>query len=174
MQNLKIFLLITFTLISIFVCGISISNSVNAIPREFLHNNYSFGPIVGHSENETGIVDWLMTGKWRSSLSNSIDIHNNQSSDAFNSAIEMIKPDGTARHSHTLTDFVIMNISNPDTNSTLYNGTSTISLQDGPAVDIPTTIEKTTDNNVFEIKIAAESINYHFGKFPLYGIRINH
>jgi hypothetical protein len=43
----------------------------------------------------------------------------------------MVKPDGTARHTHTLTDFVVVNVSHPDDNSTLYNGTSTLSLKDG-------------------------------------------
>ena len=38
-------------------------------------------------------------------------------------AIEMIKPDGTARHTHTLTDSVVLNVSHPDNNSTPYDGT---------------------------------------------------
>lgn len=173
MQNHTIMLFATFILISSIVYTGFLSNSANAIPTEFLHENYNFGSMVGHSENETGVIDWLLTGKWRSSLSDDIDAHNNQSSDAFNAAIEMIKPDGTAQHSHTLTDFVVRNVSNTDKNSTLYNGTSTISLQSGPAIHIPTIIEKTANNNVFEIKIDPESVDYHFGESPIYGIRID-
>ena len=50
----------------------------------------------------------------------------------------MIKPDGSARHNHTLTDFIVFNVSHPDNNSTIYNWTATISLQGGLATDIPT------------------------------------
>jgi len=86
-----------------------------------------------------------MNGNWRLKISNDTSIQNNQSSDVFNAAIEMVKPDGTTRHTHTMTDFVVLNVSHPDNNSTLYNGTSTISLQAGPATDIPTTLQKSND-----------------------------
>lgn len=171
MQKHKILLVATFILISSFAFTSYFSNSANAIPPELFHENYIFGPVVGLSENKTGEIDWIMTGEWRSSLSNDVDSHNNITSDAFNAEIEMIKPDGTARHGHTLTDFIVTNITNPDSNSTLYNGTSTISLRDGPAVDIPTTIQKSNDNSVFKIKVDPESVNYHFGELPMYGIK---
>jgi hypothetical protein len=61
-------------------------------------------------------------------------------------------------------------VSHPDNNSTLYNGTSTISLQAGPATGIPTTLQKSNDN-VIIINIDPESVDNHFGKLPLYGIR---
>ena len=93
-----------------------------------------------------------------------MDIQNNKTSDVFNAAIEMIKPDGTAKHTHTLTDFVVLNVSHPDNNSTLYNGTSTISLQAGPATDIPTSIQKSNDK-VIIINIDPESVDNHFGSY---------
>lgn len=88
----------------------------------------------------------------------------------------MIKPDGTGRHTHTLADFVVNSITHDDqNNSTVYNGTSTISLREGPAVHIPTTIEKSYNNNVFKITFDPESVDYHFGKSSLiYGISANH
>jgi hypothetical protein len=82
----------------------------------------------------------------------------------------MIIPDGPARHTHTLTDFVVLNVCNPDDNSTLYNGTSTISLQAGPITDIPTSIQK-SNGNVMIINIDPESVDNHFGRLPIYGIR---
>lgn len=163
----------TIIVLSSFAFTSYISNSANAIPRELVHDNYIFGPIVGLSENKTGEIGWIMTGEWRSSLSNDIDSHNNMTSDAFNAEIEMIKPDGTARHGHTLTDFIVTSTTNTVDNSTLYNGTSTISLRDGPAVDVSTTIQKTNDNSVFKIKVDPSGVNYHFGELPLYGIRAN-
>ena len=82
----------------------------------------------------------------------------------------MVKPDGTTRHTHALTDFVVLNVSLPDNNSMLYNGASTISLQAGPATNIPTSIQKSTDN-VIIINIGPESVDNHIGKLPIYGIR---
>ena len=171
MQNLKTLTLFGAAIIvSSFVYIGSISNSVIAIPPQFIDDQFVFGPIAGLSEDESGTVDWIMVGNWRLNIANDTDVQNNQSSDVFNAAIEMIKPDGTARHTHTLTDFVVLNVSNPDNNSTLYNGTSTISLQAGPATDIPTSIQKSNDN-VIIINIDPESVDNHFGKLPIYGIR---
>jgi len=103
---------------------------------------------------------------------NDTDVQNNQSSNVFNAGIDIIKPDGTARHTHTLTDFVVFNVTHPDNNSTIYNGTSTVSLQGGPATDIPTSIQKSNDN-VMTINIDPESVDNHFDNLPIYSISIN-
>ena len=172
MQNLKtLILLFAAIIVSSFVSIGSTSNPVMAIPPQFIDDQFVFGPIAGLSENESGSVDWIMVGNWRLNIPNDTDIQNNQSSDVFNAAIEMVKPDGTARHTHALTDFVVLNVSHPDNNSMLYNGTSTISLQAGPATNIPTSIQKSNDN-VIIINIDPESVDNHIGKLPIYGIRI--
>jgi hypothetical protein len=174
MHDFKILISIISLITSLMLIGY-LSNSVNAIPSDLLNHKDFFGPLVGVVENETGEVDWVMTGTWRSILANDTiaNINENatqynQSSGAFKAAIEMIKPDGTGRHTHTLTDFVILNTTrSDDSNSTIFNGTSTISLRDGPAVDIPTTIKRSNNGNVFVIGIDPESVDYHFGKSPL-------
>jgi hypothetical protein len=181
MNNLKTIISITLLISSLTFVGY-ISNSVIAIPSDLLNHKYVFGPLVGITSNDTGNVDWVLSGTWRSILSNDTVSNTNEnvslgnlSSGVFKAAIEMIKPDGTARHTHTLTDFVVMNATqNADSNSTTFNGTSTISLRDGPAVDIPTTIQRSANGNVFIITIDPESVDYHFGKSPLiYGISAN-
>ena len=176
MADIKMTISIISLITSLIFMGY-VSNSVNAIPSDILNHKDSFGQLVGVAENETGKVDWVMTGTWRSILANDTitNINENatlynQSSGAFKAAIEMIKPDGTGtgRHTHTLTDFNILNTTrSDDSNSTIFNGTSTISLRDGPAVDIPTTIQRSNSGNVFAIMIDPESVNYHFGKSPL-------
>ena len=66
----------------------------------------------------------------------------------------MIKPDGTGRHTHTLTDFIVNSTSKDDqNNSTIHNGTSTISLREGPVIDIPTAVIKSNNRNMFKIFI---------------------
>jgi hypothetical protein len=172
MQNFKI-LLFAALLLSGFASIGSISSSVKAIPSGLTEGTYIFGPIAGLAKNETGSVDWIMVGNWRSNLANNTDTQNNQSSNLFNAAIEMIKSDGTVRHTHTVTDFVVLNVSQPDSNSTLYTGTSTLSLREGPVEDVPTNIQKDNDNNVFQLMIDFASVDYHFGDLPLYGISSN-
>ena len=143
-----------------------------------------FGSLVGITANETRKVDWVMTGTWRSILAkdtfdnaNENVIQNNEPSGEFKASIEMIKPDGTGRHTHpyALTDFVVLNITSTDNgNYTNYNGTFTISLREGPAVDVPTTIQKSNNNSRFIIKTNPESVDYHSGNSSLiYGISIN-
>lgn len=155
-----------------------ISSFVFAIPSDLLNHKYVFGPLVGFTENDTGSVDWVLSGTWRSILTNDTredTNQNNQSSGAFKAAIEMIKPDGTSRHTHALTDFVVMNTTqNSDHNSTIFSGASTVSLREGPAVDIPTTVERSSNGNVFVITIDPKSVDYHFGNSSLmYGISAN-
>src|ERR1044072_5732722 len=131
MKYLKTVLSITLLISSLTFIGY-LSNSVNAIPSDILNHRDSFGPLVGISKNETGKVDWVMAGTWRSILANDTAANinanasqYNQSSGAFKAAIEMIKPDGTGRHTHTLTDFVILNTTRLDgSNATIFNGTS--------------------------------------------------
>lgn len=173
MQDYKVFLIAAALVISVFMVIGSSSSFVSANPPGFLDDTYSFGFITGHTENETGAIEWIITGNWRSSLTNDTDTDTNQSPHAFNAAIEMIKSDGTARHTHTLADFIVQSKSALDSNSTLYNGTSTISLREGPAVNVTTTLQKSNNNNVFELKIDPESVDYHFGELPIYGIRVN-
>jgi len=173
MKTLKtLTLLFAAILVSSFGYTEFISNPVMAVPPHLIDENFIFGPIAGLSQDESGAVDWIMVGNWRSNIINDTSVQNNQSSNVFNAAIEMIKPDGTARHTHTLTDFVISNVSHPDNNSTLYNGTSTISLQAGPVTDIPTSILK-SNNNVITLNIDPESVDNHFGKLPIYGVTVN-
>lgn len=75
----------------------------------------------------------------------------------------MIRPDGSARHTHTLTDFTLLDISSESgSNSTIFNGTSTVSLADGPALDIPTSV-KLSNDDLITIWIEPTSVNNHFG-----------
>ena len=181
MHNPKTILFITL-LISGFTSIGYLSNSVNAIPSDLLEHEYIFGPLVGITANESGNIDWVLTGTWRSVLTNDTITNTNanvtqfnQSSGAFKAAIEMIRPDGTDRHTHTLTEFVVINATqNTENNSTVFTGASTISLPDGIGVDIPTSIERSSNGNVFVLSIDPESVDYHFGKSPfIFGISAN-
>lgn len=171
MHKYKLSLLI----VSIFYLGsvIFVSPLVLAVPNELINDKHIFGHIVGLSVNETTGVDWLMFGNWRASVAalNDMPIQNISYADAFNAAIEMVKPNGSARHMHTITDFNIGSISQINDNSTVYNGTTTISLREGPVIDIPTRIQKSNDNSTIAIVIDPKSVDYHFGELPIFGIK---
>jgi len=154
------------------------SNHVNATQSDFRVFKSAFGPIIGLTVNDTGNVDWLMSGTWRSILTNNLTgnpVLYDHSPGTFTTAIEMIRPDGTDRHTHALTHFILTDrMQNADNNSTVINGTSTISLLGGPELDVPTTIERSNNGHVFVITIDPESVNYHFGKSPfIYGVSAN-
>lgn len=141
-----------------------ISNVAMALPFDFLDKTYVFGPIAGITEDENESTEWVLAGIWRASFPNSTDIaNNNTNGTTFNAAIEMIRPDGTARHTHTLTDFTMSSSSSESaSNSTIFNGTSTVSLADGPALDIPTSV-KLSNDDLISIWIDPLSVNSHFG-----------
>jgi hypothetical protein len=176
MVYLKTILYITFVMS--FLASIAyVSNPVHSIPSDLSTSKHAFGPLIGVTLNESGNVDWLLSGNWRSILTNDANGNNtqfNQSTGAFRAAIEMIKPDGTARHTHALTDFEVTK-TDQHSNATTFNGTSTISMANGPAVDIPTAIQRSDNGNVFKIMIDPKSVDYHFGNWSImYGISANH
>ena len=74
----------------------------------------------------------------------------------------MLKTRWTARHTYTLADFVILNTIKSGNNSTEFTDTSSISLHGGPAIDIPTSLQKSDNNNIFIINIDSESVNSHW------------
>ena len=91
-------------LIGSFAFVAPISYIAMALPLDYLDRTYIFGPIAGITEDENDSTEWVLAGVWRASLPNSTDISNNNTNGTtFNAAIDMIRPDGTARHTHTLT-----------------------------------------------------------------------
>jgi hypothetical protein len=80
----------------------------------------------------------------------------------------MIKTDGTSKHTHTVTNFVLADTSNQN-NYTVYNRTGTISMPQGPVTEVPISI-KVVNNSLGIINIGPNKIDNHFGTEPLYGI----
>jgi hypothetical protein len=165
---------VTLILVVILISGFAflgfIATTTMALPLDFLDKTYVFGPITGLTEDNNGTIDWVLAGVWRASLPNATDTSSDTNSSSFNAAIEMIRPDGTGRHTHTVTDFTILNSSQSDTNSTIYNGTSTVSLAKGPALDIPTSITL-SNQSIVSLWLDPESVDHHFGdSHTIFGI----
>ena len=67
-----------------------------------------------------------------------------------------------------MTNFVLADTSNQN-NYTIFNGTGTISMPQGPVTEVPISI-KVVNNSLGIITIGPNKIDNHFGTEPLYGI----
>ena len=112
--------------------------------------------------NTTGPA-WILGGVYKFSNLNS-------SSPAFNSTFYMIKIDGTANHTHSIYDFKLAGQPTVDntTNSAMYNGTSTVTMREGPTNNVPTQINVLGDHAI-SIKLDGSVIDNHFGSQPIFG-----
>ncbi|HYO06900.1 MAG TPA: hypothetical protein VER14_07945, partial [Phototrophicaceae bacterium] len=128
MKVSKNLLLTAFLITSLVPIAYSFNN-VNAVSPDVVQGQYSFGPIVGVQDDEQGNATWILFGTWKSNLINQTNSenNNNNSSGVFDAAIEMIKPDGTAKHTHALSQFVLANSTDVGNQTSVFNGTSTVS-----------------------------------------------
>jgi hypothetical protein len=83
--------------------------------------------------------------------------------------LEMVRLNGTAEHTHTITNFVVASVSQPDNMTRVFNGTSTASLREGPVTDVPTSI-KITGDKVISIWLDPSRVENHYGNTPIYGL----
>jgi hypothetical protein len=80
----------------------------------------------------------------------------------------MMKTDGTASHTHTISDFKLVGNPVVNANTTIFNGTSTITMKDGPVSDVPISI-KLMDESAVSIWLDPTKTNKHFGNTVIYG-----
>ena len=106
---------------------------------------------------------WVLGGVYRFTEFNS-------SSPAFNASFYMTKIDGTAEHIHSIYDLKLSGdpVVDSDTNSTTFNGTTTVTLKDGPVSNVPTKIELLDDSGI-AITLGGNMTQNHFGTTPIYG-----
>jgi hypothetical protein len=110
----------------------------NAIPQQYRSENITFGAISSIQNDESGKPAWIVTGHWKGNLlsenSSNTGMGNTTSPFArspFDTQIEMVRLNGTAGHTHTITNFILANISQPDNMTKVFNGTSTASMREG-------------------------------------------
>src|SRR5918995_4501407 len=179
---------------AILVLG-AIQNSAMAYPQQkqgYPHQNkmmqpglYAFGTIASLQNDENGNPTWIVSGLWEGSLSMDNKTQGgegNQTSTTanatiatgslpnatFHSKINMVMTNGSAMHDHKMYDFTLADMSMPNNSTTVYNGTATITMRQGPVPDVPVSI-KTMDNNAVSIWFDPTKINSHFGNTPIFG-----
>ena len=176
---------------AILVLG-AIQSSALAYPQQkqgYAHHNkmmmqpglYAFGTIASLQNDENGNPTWIVSGLWKGSLSMDNKTQGNQSATAnataatgslpnatFYSKFNMVMTNGSAMHDHEIYDFTLANMSMPDKTTTVYNGTATITMRQGPVPDVPVSI-KSMESNVLSIWVDPSKINNHFGNTRIFG-----
>lgn len=152
--------------------------AVMAIPQPYQSENDTFGVVSSIQNDESGKPAWIVTGHWKTNLLG--DLFSNASratasttspfaGSPFSTQIEMVGLDGTGEHTHTITNFILANVSRPDNMTEEFNGTSTASMREGPVTDIPTSI-KITGDKVISIWLDPARIDDHYGNTPIYEV----
>jgi hypothetical protein len=157
---------------TIFLLAVSVSLIVVAVNlnQVFAQNpsnpdpNVLKGAITSTSnEGNTTEPAWVIGGVYKFTEFNS-------SSPTFNASFYMTKIDGTAEHIHSIYDLKLSGspVVDSSSNSTMLNGTTTVTLKDGPVSNVPTQIEL-LDESAIAITVDGNSTNNHFGTTPIYG-----
>lgn len=80
----------------------------------------------------------------------------------------MVGIDGTAMHSHSITNFTLTNASMEGNTTHMFEGTATVTMRDGPVSGVPMTI-RILNGAAVAMSIGPEMIDSHFGTNPVYG-----
>jgi hypothetical protein len=111
-------------------------------------------------------TQWIVSGVFK------MDNINNTATSAapttLNASFYMMKTDGTSPHKHQIYDFKLIGQPSINSNSTVYNGTSTVTMKDGPVQDVPTRIAL-LDGNAISIWADPSKVNNHFGNTQIFG-----
>jgi hypothetical protein len=118
-------------------------------------------------DNPDDNTEWIAHGVYR------MENLNSSTSPTFNASFYMIKTDGNASHTHDVYDFVLAGAPVSNGNNTVFNGTSTVTMMEGPISDVPTTITFMGDSAV-SILFDPSKTNNHFGNTPIYGTQHLH
>ena len=164
--------------------------------QEYSHNKmmmqpglYAFGTIASLQNDENGNPTWIVSGIWKGSLSmgnetqgvggnqtnatsaaatNTTSTTGDAPNATFNSKFNMVMTNGSAMHDHEIYDFKLASMSNPNNTTSVFNGTATITMRQGPVENVSVSIKR-IDNNVISIWADPTMINNHFGNTPIFG-----
>ncbi len=181
---------------AILVLG-AIQSSALAYPQQkqgYAHHNkmmmqpglYAFGTIASLQNDENGNPTWIVSGLWKGSLSMSNKTQGGEVNQTiatatnasvatgslpnaiFYSKFNMVMTNGSAMHDHEIYDFTLTDMSMPDKTTTVYNGTATITMRQGPVPNVQVSI-KSIESNVLSIWVDPTKINNHFGDTRIFG-----
>lgn len=118
------------------------------------------GPIASINNN------WILAGQWMGYIDPS-----NVSDAGFHSTFHMVMINGSAPHMHKIFNATATSIKQ-EGNNLVINGTSTVTMKEGPVTNVPTTWT-VSNNNTLAISLDPSKVNNHFGNTPIYGLIVN-
>lgn len=123
----------------------------------------SLSGIFNHTQtNMLGNTSWINSGNWTVSNINS-------TSPSFEAIIEMSKPNGSALHEHEIKDFNLTSTPIVEGDLINFNGTSTITMKNGPVMNTPTIIA--LSNESLDVYFDPNKIDNHFENQSLSGVQ---
>jgi hypothetical protein len=135
--------------------------------------SYALGTIASLQNDENGNPIWIVSGDYKGSIS-----MNNKTQDGnrtnslpnatLNAKFSMVMTNGSAMHDHRIYNFTLTGMSMPNNSTTVFNGTATITMRQGPVPDVPLSI-KAMEDNVVSIWVDPTRVQNHFGNTPIFG-----
>ena len=119
------------------------------------------GALTSLQNNENNTPTWIVSGVFRMD-------NLNTTSPILNATFYMMKTDGTAPHTHTISDFKLVGDPVVNDNATIFNGTSTITMKDSPVNDVPISV-RLMDDSAVSIWVNPSKTDKHFGNTVIYG-----
>ncbi len=141
-------------------------------------NNYTLSGIITSTQlNQAGAPQWLTAGSWRLATDKPVfGTASNQTQQPtvknFSAVIVMTTiNNGTVLHSHRISDFKLLGVTHPGGNTPAFNGTMTVTTENGPTQNVPGFLD--FQNNRMSIWVNPGAIQNHFGPNPINGMTLN-
>ena len=131
--------------------------NAQALSGSLTDYKFAYGPIASINN------DWILAGHWMGYFNPS-----NLTDSGFHSTFDMVMKNGSGPHLHQISNATISDVIMDGNNQTVQ-GSVTITMRDGPVLNVPTTWT-TSNNNTIAIDMDPSMINNHFGESPIYGL----
>ena len=153
-------IIFSFSLTILLIAGIVVLTSTTSVTNGQVGDTKA--GVFNHTQTDSsGNTTWINSGNWSMTGINS-------SSPSFTAIIEMAKPNGSAGHEHEVNDFKLIGSPVLENQTIHLNGTSTITMRDGPVTTEPTVIA--LSQGKIDIYFDPDNINNHFENQSISGI----
>ncbi|HXV88593.1 MAG TPA: hypothetical protein VD710_05820 [Nitrososphaeraceae archaeon] len=135
--------------------------------------SYALGTIASLQNDENGNPIWIVSGHYKGSISMNNKTQDGNATGSLPNAtlyakFSMVMTNGSAMHDHRIYNFTLTGMSMPNNSTTVFNGTATITMRQGPVPDVPLSI-KAMEDNVVSIWVDPTKVQNHFGNTPIFG-----
>jgi len=153
-----------FIIMLVLAFGVTMIGGPIFIGSESVHGAISKstvkGGLVGIQNDQNGSPTWIVHGVYRMDKMNS-------PSPKFNATFYMMKLNGTATHTHIISNFKLIGRPITNNNSTTFNGTVTLTMKNGPVTNVPISI-RLMNGHAISIWLDQLKTDKHFDNTPIY------